>query len=329
MARVIINRVIVVAIAESLSISKDAESPWAEIECDFQTSAPFHPSPPKNTQMAAALPPSLRDGWEHTISVGAFGHPSLTSPAAIAANAELAGLPAAAITALTAFAAKITADPALLLLAAHLHRKLYRATADGSNPRALNPSPFLGAFPAIIEPLDEGGTAQLYLLLFLDGVPGLREHHAARGIPDDVTHDTYAPTPPDLHTSLIPAVSWPFSLTDVRRGCAMQAGRYRGVGQGVFHPWDVARTPPRSQPLRRYFENRCFPQLKTALKGGKLPLKTLLICRGPGVWGLGNLGWPMHRCDFPSIFTLLSSIFTLLYRLYFRLISTDLGRPMH
>lgn len=45
-------------------------------------------------------------------------------------------------------------------------------------------------FPKVITTLSEDETAILYLLLYLDGVPGLVLHHQRRGIPEDVTRST-------------------------------------------------------------------------------------------------------------------------------------------
>ena len=175
--------------------------------------------------MADALPEPLRAGWKQTVAAGPppASEWSLTRAECIAANAGWCDLPTEAVQDMQAFARKVESNHTMSLIAHHLHTKIYPAAAEpaepaGSNKQcAMHPNPHLvrlhnelvaranlasprhlpalawlpqGHFPKVINNFSGSETAMLYLLLYLDGVPGLVLQHQQRGIPEDVTRST-------------------------------------------------------------------------------------------------------------------------------------------
>jgi hypothetical protein len=104
--------------------------------------------------MVDALPEPLRSGWD--LSERAGPPPaSLLSHDRIAANAAWCDLPPEAVSECQALATQVGADVDLLLLAHHLHRKIYpcpvEATATGrtiNEELAISPNPNLVIYVA-------------------------------------------------------------------------------------------------------------------------------------------------------------------------------------
>jgi hypothetical protein len=122
---------------------------------------------------------ALCEGWQESAASLPAGLPTFLDPAEIRANRAWAHLPATLDPQLSALAARIAADPALLALAWHTWKRLSGPQDGARLAEWPNLAPVLG---------DESGA--FYLLVALAAVPRIRAEHSALGIPEDVTRDT-------------------------------------------------------------------------------------------------------------------------------------------
>ena len=124
---------------------------------------------------------SLETGWARSQRALPEALPFL-EPDFIAGNGAWASLPPEAIADVQQAAGQIGSDPDLTRLAWHCHHVLF---VGKQSPRT-----HAGGWPLLAELLGDYGGA-FYLLIYLSGLPQIRERHQAPGIPENVMRDTY------------------------------------------------------------------------------------------------------------------------------------------